>query len=63
MLQKKSRAGALINLVVKEETRTKWFHNFDRAIQSMPVIHIAWEGKGVGRETDDVIETPDKLSF
>ena len=29
----------------------------------MPIIRIAWEGKGVGREADDVIDTPDKLSF
>lgn len=29
----------------------------------MPITRIAWEGKGVGREADDVIDTPDKLSF
>lgn len=29
----------------------------------MPITRIAREGKGVGREADDVIETPDKLSF
>ena len=29
----------------------------------MPITRIAREGKGVGREADDVIETPDELSF